>query len=131
MAAGRARFGGPEILLKPGQVLGLSMILHELYTNAVKYGALCTDEGRIDLDWTCAGEKIELVWAETGYPCADETPGSGFGQRMIAMSVKSDLNGTDRARLAARRSDRDATLPARFLKVGKRLVCLAPAGEQF
>ena len=40
---GRARFGGPEALLKPRHVLGLSMVLHELYTNAVKYGALCTD----------------------------------------------------------------------------------------
>ena len=94
VAAGRARYGGPEILLKPGQVLGLSMILHELYTNAVKYGALCTDEGQIDLDWTCDDSKIELVWAETGYPCAGDKPGSGFGQRMIAMSVKSDLAGT-------------------------------------
>ncbi len=58
VASGRARFGGPELLLKPGQVLGLSMILHELYTNAVKYGALCTDAGRIDLNWTSDGESI-------------------------------------------------------------------------
>ena len=94
VAAGRARFGGPELLLKAGQVLGLSMILHELYTNAVKYGALCTDAGRIDLDWNSDGEIIELVWAETGYPCEAEVPSSGFGQRMIAMSVKSDLKGT-------------------------------------
>ena len=94
VASGRARYGGPEILLKAGQVLGLSMILHELYTNAVKYGALCTDDGRIDLDWTSDGTTIELVWAESGYPCAGDSPSSGFGQRMIAMSVKSDLNGT-------------------------------------
>ena len=94
VASGRARYGGPEILLKAGQVLGLSMILHELYTNAVKYGALCTDTGHIDLDWTSDGETIELVWRETGYPCANDVPGSGFGQRMIAMSVKSDLGGT-------------------------------------
>ena len=94
VASGRARYGGPEILLKAGQVLGLSMILHELYTNAVKYGALCTDDGRIDLDWAIDGETIKLVWAETGYPCAGDSPSSGFGQRMIAMSVKSDLGGT-------------------------------------
>ena len=94
VAAGRARFGGPEILLKAGQVLGLSMILHELYTNAVKYGALCTDAGHVDLDWTNDGEAIDLIWAETGYPCEGDLPGTGFGQRMIAMSVKSDLNGT-------------------------------------
>jgi PAS domain S-box-containing protein len=95
VAAGRARFGGPELLLKAGQVLGLSMILHELYTNAVKYGALCNDAGRIDLDWSSDGETITLTWCERGVPCEPaEAPSSGFGQRMIAMSVKSDLNGT-------------------------------------
>jgi PAS domain S-box-containing protein len=95
VAAGRARFGGPELLLKAGQVLGLSMILHELYTNAIKYGALCSDEGRVELDWSIDGEIITLVWAEHGKPCdAPDAPSSGFGQRMIAMSVRSDLHGT-------------------------------------
>ena len=93
--AGRARFGGPELLLKAGQVLGLSMILHELYTNAIKYGALCNDEGQIELDWASDGEMISLTWCELGTPCeGSDQPSSGFGQRMIAMSVKSDLNGT-------------------------------------
>ena len=95
VAAGRARFGGPELLLRPGQVLGLSMILHELYTNAIKYGALCNDEGQIELDWDSDGAMIELVWKEIGTPCeAPDVPSTGFGQRMIAMSVKSDLDGT-------------------------------------
>ena len=94
VAAGRARFGGPEILLKPGQVLGLSMILHELYTNAVKYGALCNESGALALDWTRDGAEVELVWKEMGVPCSSDVPSSGFGQRMIAMSVKSDLKGT-------------------------------------
>jgi len=91
---GRASFGGPEILLKPGQVLGLSMILHELYTNAVKYGALCSEEGRLALEWAVKGDEIGLLWTESGVPCAPDLESSGFGQRMIAMSVKSDLNGT-------------------------------------
>ena len=95
VTAGRARFGGPELLLKAGQVLGLSMILHELYTNAIKYGALCSDEGQIELDWDSDGETITMIWREFGPPCeAPDTPSSGFGQRMIAMSVRSDLNGT-------------------------------------
>lgn len=94
VAAGRARFGGPEVLLKPGQVLGLSMILHELYTNAVKYGALCNDDGQLSLDWTREDHMVELVWKEVGPPCEPDLPSSGFGQRMIAMSVKSDLRGT-------------------------------------
>jgi PAS domain S-box-containing protein len=94
VAAGRARFSGPEILLKPGQVLGLSMILHELYTNAVKYGALCNEQGRLVLEWSAADDHAELVWSEIGVPCASDVPSSGFGHRMIAMSVKSDLRGT-------------------------------------
>jgi len=95
VVAGRARFGGPELLLKAGQVLGLSMILHELYTNAIKYGALCRDEGQIELDWAIDGETIVLTWRELGTPCdVPDGPSSGFGQRMIAMSVKSDLCGT-------------------------------------
>lgn len=91
---GRARYSGPEILLAGDQVLGLSMILHELYTNSVKYGALCGEEGDVALEWQVQGGDIELRWSEIGTPCEPETPGSGFGQRMIDMSAKSDLGGT-------------------------------------
>jgi PAS domain S-box-containing protein len=94
VAEGRARFGGPELLLQPSQVLGLSMILHELYTNAVKYGALCSDVGEIALDWTVSAGEVEMRWSEQGPPCPSAAPSSGFGQRMIAMAVKSDLGGT-------------------------------------
>jgi PAS domain S-box-containing protein len=92
--AKRARYGGPELQLAPVQVLGLSMILHELHTNAVKYGALSTDEGSINLDWQIEGSEVKLSWAETGRPCPTKLPKSGFGQRMIEMSVKADLGGT-------------------------------------
>jgi PAS domain S-box-containing protein len=94
VADGRARFGGPEILLDPGQLLGLSMILHELYTNAVKYGALCSEEGEVALDWAFEGDEIAMRWIECGPACQPEGTSSGFGQRMIALSVKSDLGGT-------------------------------------
>lgn len=94
VAQGRASFGGPEILLPPARVLGLSMILHELYTNAVKYGALCGEDGTIALDWERDGEVVRMVWTEVGPSCAPSVPSSGFGHRMIAMTVKSDLGGT-------------------------------------
>lgn len=94
VAQGRARFGGPEILLDPGQLLGLSMILHELYTNAVKYGALCGDDGEVALDWDIERDEIAMRWIECGPACEPEGVSSGFGQRMIALSVKSDLGGT-------------------------------------
>jgi PAS domain S-box-containing protein len=94
VAEGRARFGGPELLLGAQQVLGLSMILHELYTNAVKYGALCSDSGTIDMDWTLTDGIVEIRWVERGEPCEKESFGTGFGERMIMMSVKSELNGS-------------------------------------
>lgn len=94
VAQGRARFAGPELLLPPARVLGLSMILHELYTNAVKYGALCNEDGTITFKWEREGEMVKLVWTETGEPCLPDVPSSGFGHRMIAMAVQSDLNGT-------------------------------------
>jgi len=94
VAEGRARFGGPEILLQPSQLLGLSMILHELYTNAVKYGALCGEDGKVALDWEVVDGEVIMNWDERGPPCEADTTSSGFGQRMIALSVKSDLGGT-------------------------------------
>ena len=94
VSQGRARFGGPEILLEPGQLLGLSMILHELYTNAVKYGALCGEDGEVALDWDIEADEIAMRWIECGPACEPEGTSSGFGQRMIALSVKSDLGGT-------------------------------------
>ena len=53
------------------------------------------DDGQVDLDWSIDGEMIRLVWTERGAGCeVIDAPSSGFGQRMIAMSVRSDLNGT-------------------------------------
>ena len=94
VANGRARFAGPEILLAPDQLLGLSMILHELYTNAVKYGALCGEEGEVALDWEIKDDEVAMRWIECGPACEPEGTSSGFGQRMIALSVKSDLGGS-------------------------------------
>ncbi len=94
VADGRARFGGPEILLGPRQLMGLSMILHELYTNAVKYGSLCAEGGRVELDWSIEEDQVRVIWTEHGGTCASELPSSGFGQRMIALTVQSDLKGT-------------------------------------
>ena len=91
---GRARYGGPEVLLDGDQVLGLSMILHELYTNAVKYGALCAEQGEIVLEWALRDGQVELRWSEGGPTCEPDAPSSGFGERMIAMSAKADLGGT-------------------------------------
>ena len=94
VGTGRARHRGPKVMLPARLLLGLSMTLHELYTNAVKYGALCTDEGTIELSWSVEQGEAILLWSEKGPTCPPTKPRSGFGQRMIDMAVRSDLGGT-------------------------------------
>lgn len=94
VASGRARFDGPELKLAPRQVLGLSMILHELYTNSIKYGALCSEVGDIAFNWSEKNGLVEAIWAETGEKCERKSDSSGFGEHTIAMSARADLQGT-------------------------------------
>ena len=65
-----------------------------MLAGAVKYGALCSDEGLIELDWISENGEIRVVWVEDGPPCTRDDASSGFGERMIAMTMKSDLGGT-------------------------------------
>ena len=90
----RATVAGPELMLSPRQFLSLSMILHELTTNAVKYGALSADGGRLNLGWAIEGKTVTLTWREHGGPAVGEPGSAGFGSKMIAMNVRHDLRGT-------------------------------------
>ncbi len=91
--AGRASIEGPDVLLSPRQFLSLSMILHELATNAVKYGALSEPEGRIDLRWTADGAHVVLDWREQVAHVVTVPTRAGFGSKMIGLSVKHELRG--------------------------------------
>lgn len=95
VTAGRAACEGPDIRVGPRHLLGLSMVLHELYTNAVKYGALSLPEGTVSLQWELApgGELLEVRWKESGMSRVEPPQRSGFGHKMIAMSVRHDLRG--------------------------------------
>ena len=73
----------------------LSMVLHELSTNAVKYGALSTPEGRVDLAWrTTADKRLLLDWEESGGPPVQVNLAKGFGTELLEILVGSDLGGT-------------------------------------
>lgn len=96
---GAARFEltGPSIWLSPRTALSLSMALHELASNAVKYGALSTPEGRIGVDWTLApapkGQRLTLTWTETGGPPVTPPKRRGFGSRLIERGLAAELSG--------------------------------------
>jgi len=92
----RVHATGPEVRLAPRCALMLSMVLHELATNATKYGALSNSEGRIRIEW----EKIDadkpglrLIWQEAGGPEVRPSNRRGFGSRLIEQSFAAQLGG--------------------------------------
>jgi two-component sensor histidine kinase len=88
--------GGPQVLLKPDIAQSIAMILHELATNAAKYGALSTAEGLIDLKWLHAADGQLIVrWIELGGPEVQTPTRQGFGTRVIEGMV-SQLGGKAR-----------------------------------
>jgi PAS domain S-box-containing protein len=89
----RVTIAGPDLLLPPRQLLSVGMILHELLTNAVKYGALAVPAGHIALEWAIDGTCLEISWTETGLSGVSAPDRAGFGSRMIAMSVSHELRG--------------------------------------
>jgi two-component sensor histidine kinase len=87
---------GPPVMLKPQAALFLALVVHELATNAAKYGALSVPGGRIDVTWKIAGDPpphLELTWAEYGGPKIDGPMKSGFGTELIERGLRFELGG--------------------------------------
>ena len=92
--SGRIRVAVPRMGIGDRTASTLAMAVHELATNSVKYGALSSAEGFLDLSSRTEGDRIFLIWAETGGPPIVGHPElSGFGSRLIARTVSSQLGG--------------------------------------
>ncbi|UPJ43989.1 PAS domain S-box protein [Bradyrhizobium sp. 40] len=79
---------GPQTLLAPDAAQAVAVALHELATNAAKYGALSTPEGHVRLEWSHgATGTIRLLWMETGGPVALEPTRTGFGTRIVEQMI--------------------------------------------
>jgi PAS domain S-box-containing protein len=97
---GQARFelSGPSIRLSPKTALSLSMALHELATNAMKYGALSTPDGRIRVVWDLSPDpgaaRLDLTWTERGGPLVKPPTERGFGSRLIERGLAAELSGS-------------------------------------
>ena len=88
---------GPPIRLPPGAALAVAMALHELCTNAIKYGALSNDTGTVHLTWWTGGAdgtRLYLRWEERGGPSVVPPSRRGFGTRLIERTLAQDLQGT-------------------------------------
>lgn len=86
----RLSASGPDLDLAPELALHLALVLHELTTNANKYGALSRPEGRVDLSWRLEGERLELLWRESGGPPVTAPSRKGFGSALIERSLKAE-----------------------------------------
>jgi two-component sensor histidine kinase/PAS domain-containing protein len=93
----RFAIGGARVQVPPRVALPLAMALHELSTNAAKYGAFSTDGGRVDVQWdvteTVDGEKVTLRWREQGGPAVQPPTRKGFGSRLIERGLTRELAG--------------------------------------
>ncbi|WP_425987584.1 PAS domain S-box protein [Brevundimonas sp. TWP2-3-2] len=86
-------FEGPEVALSPQQVQPISMLLHELATNANKYGACSQFGGRVSVSWTIKAHQVMLQWRETGGPQVVAPTREGFGSSLKS-SVVAQIKGT-------------------------------------
>jgi len=84
---------GPKIQLQPATAQTLALAIHELITNSVKYGALSTDTGHLDIRWDVLDSMLELCWEERDGPPVTEPTTRGFGTRSVIASIGSQLGG--------------------------------------
>ncbi|MGB3625669.1 MAG: CheR family methyltransferase, partial [Henriciella sp.] len=84
---------GPDIRLPPKKAMAFGMILHELATNASKYGALSRSAGRVDVSWSENEGRVELTWTEKNGPALGKEIKPGFGTKLIENETKISLDG--------------------------------------
>ncbi|MBJ7534551.1 PAS domain S-box protein [Rhodomicrobium vannielii ATCC 17100] len=105
-AGGEPRFAldGETVNLTPGQALMLGMAVHELTTNAAKYGALSTKSGRVDVTWSVdrngAEEVARIRWVESGGPTVSPPTRQGFGSHLIERGLSFETGGEVRLEFA-------------------------------
>src|ERR1043165_5822879 len=93
----RVTLTGPEVYLEPDPTFALSSAVHELATNASKFGSLSGAAGRLDVNWTVnrteSGLVLDLRWSERGGPAPRRARKNGFGSRLIEMVIQRQLDG--------------------------------------
>jgi len=92
-AGANVRVSGPPAMLNPKYALTLGMAVHELATNAAKYGALSVKGGVVDVGWKFVGPDLHVSWSESGGPPVTAPARNGFGRVLIERVLASDLGG--------------------------------------
>ncbi len=84
---------GPAVVLLPATAQAVALAVHELATNAAKYGALSTEVGTLELSWSVGPEAVILDWRETGGPLTAEPKALGFGLTIVRSSIEAQFRG--------------------------------------
>jgi len=90
---GRASRSGPDLILSAKEALALALAIHELATNAVKYGSLSNASGSIDVAWAVNEDRLTFRWTESGGPDVETPSRSGFGSRIIKRNLAGEFKG--------------------------------------
>ncbi len=93
--SGRIRVAVPRMGVGEGAATTLALVMHELATNSLKYGALSAETGTLDISGSSEGDDVRIVWAERGGPQVQKgTGGTGYGSRLVERSVSGQLGGS-------------------------------------
>ena len=89
----RTQIGGPKTMLNPELAQAMAIALHELATNAAKYGSLSAAEGSVLVEWMAADKRLVFGWAEAGGPPVKPPTRSGFGTNVMKAMIRDHLKG--------------------------------------
>jgi two-component sensor histidine kinase len=90
----RTQIDGPNVVLKPDLAQAIAVALHELATNAAKYGALSLPEGQVRVEWSRAADgRVVLRWTEVGGPPVSPPTRKGFGTHVMEAMIRGHVGG--------------------------------------
>jgi PAS domain S-box-containing protein len=125
----RITMTGPPVSLQPSSAQTLTLALHELATNAVKYGALSSASGRLKVSWELKPSTLVLRWEESGGPRARKPAKLGFGTRIIVASIEGQLGGQAKLQWGDAGLQCVLTIP-RGEKIGQPALAMAEKGAE-
>ena len=108
---GRVALAGDNVLLPARVSSPICMAVHELTTNATKYGALSSVDGRVAVAWHCEDRELTLTWTERGGPPVAQAAGRGFGMTLIKGVIEYELRGSVRVDFARQGLECRITIP--------------------
>lgn len=120
--AGQVHVHGAAVDVDPDAYLSLALVLHELATNARKYGGLSGAQGHVDVDWHWAPcEDLVITWREHGGPATATPQRRGFGLRVIESAMAHELQGAAELEFGPGGLEARLTVPGRFVAAGRTI----------